>query len=147
MVTNVLISGSIAGTIAIVFGTILDYFLYRIGLMDNNISVYVSAILMQKEFLSDKTSKYVGLIGHLIMSTIFGIVISLTLYFTGSSYSYFKGILIGAVFWLILHQALTDKFWVPKEYNISSNGVLWQFVIHLVEGFLTVFFLKLIFIF
>lgn len=145
MVTNVLISGSIAGTIAIVFGTILDYFLYRIGLMDNNISVYVSAILMQKEFLSDKTSKYVGLIGHLIMGTIFGIVISLTLYFTGSSYAYYKGILIGGVFWLILHQALTDKFWVPKEYNISSNGVLWQFIIHLVEGFLTVFFLKLIF--
>ncbi len=147
MVTNVLISGSIAGIIAIIFGTLIDYYLYRTGSMDNNISVYVSAILLQKDFIGDKTSKYIGLIGHLIMSILFGIIISLTLYFTGYSYSYFKGILIGGIFWLILHQALTDKFWVPKEYNISSKGVLWQwqFIIHLIEGFIIVFFLKLLF--
>ncbi|GAB6174419.1 hypothetical protein JCM15765_38970 [Paradesulfitobacterium aromaticivorans] len=144
MVTNVLISGSIAGLIAIAFGTILDYYLFRIGIMDNNISVYVSAILLRKEFSGDRTSKYIGLIGHLIMSILFGIIISLTLYLTGYRYSYFKGIFIGGVFWLILHQALTEKFWVPIEYNISSKGVLWQFIIHLFEGFVTVFFIKLI---
>lgn len=144
MVTNIIISGSIAGIIAIAFGTLLDYYLYRIGLLDNNISVYASAILQPKEVLGDKRSKCVGLIGHFIMGMLFGVSISFTLYFTGYNYSYVKGIFVGAIFWLIIHQGLTAKFWVPLEYNLSSKGVLWQLLIHLFEGFLTVFLLNLI---
>jgi len=143
MVNDILVAGMIAGIIAIVFGTILDYGLYLIGLIDNHISMYVSAILQPKEVLVNKESILVGLIGHLIMGAIFGICISLTLYYTKYTYSGFKGIMIGLVFWLILHQALTAKFWVPLEFNLSSKGVLYQFFIHLIEGLITVILLNI----
>ena len=91
-----------------------------------------------------KKSKCVGLIGHLIMGALFGVSISFTLYFTGYNYLYVKGIFVGAIFWLIIHQALTAKFWVPLEYNLSSKGVLWQLLIHLMEGLVTVVLFKII---
>ncbi|WP_161821445.1 hypothetical protein [Sporotomaculum syntrophicum] len=92
--------------------TIVDNILWRLKKIENNIIIYCASVLLPQEELHTFDARAVGLIGHLIMGATFGIVVGQAIIFSGNTSPYLIGMGVGAIYWLILHQSLTAKFWV-----------------------------------
>lgn len=132
---------ALSGIMAVLIETVIDQIQFRLHLVENSIITYVAAILLpDNEQLNKFSAQVVGLIGHLIMGAGFGVIIGIVLLETGTSQAYIKGMGIGAFYWLLIHRALTSKFWVKEEANVSSISAAVELIKHFIIGILTVAF-------
>ncbi|TGE39756.1 hypothetical protein E4K67_01815 [Desulfosporosinus fructosivorans] len=129
----------LAGMMAVVIETAIDYLQYKFHTIENTVITYAASILLPDDEPLDKLSaQAVGLMGHFIMGAGAGIIIGLVLLFTGASNAYLKGMGVGAFYWLIMHRGLTSKFWVKPSANISSGPAAIEILKHILIGLLTV---------
>lgn len=141
MVEDYFLRMTLSGMLATIITTIIDQILYRVHLKENDISTFVASVLLPNwEPLDKISSRIVGFFGHIMMGAGFGGYVWLVLLITGSDYLYIKSMSSGAFFWLIVHRAITAKFWVRQSANLSARAALIEIPEHLLLGLLTIWF-------
>jgi hypothetical protein len=140
---DLLIDGAVAGAVATIIASVINYLLYKVNQIDNYCIQFCAAVLLPEiKPLTEKNALIVGFFGHITVGMLFGLIIALVLQLFGPKYAYLKGMGVGLAFWVFVHQALIAKFWVKPTYNLSPKGALWQLMIHLLQGIIVVLILS-----
>lgn len=129
--------GLIANTIRVAFDYIAYYF---------NLTKYVpfhiaSATFLPKSKVNSFLGLTIGIFGDYSVAAFFGLTIVYLLYYTGSEYSWIKGISIGLLYWLLLF-GMGLQFGLSR-INPSDFGTnLTFFVNHILLGIVVVWIIK-----
>lgn len=101
-----IVFGSMAGAIGGVIGLILSYSLFLLGISPMA-SVHLAATLVTVDVIHLATGEVIwSIITHLVVASVFGILLTYVLLYSGREYWWFKGIGTGFVFCLVTHSYL-----------------------------------------
>ncbi|MFZ3102992.1 MAG: hypothetical protein WA131_02450 [Desulfitobacteriaceae bacterium] len=140
---DLLIDGAVAGAVATIIASVVNYLLYKANQIDNHCIQFCAAVMLPEiKPLTEKKALIVGFFGHITVGMLFGLLIALVLQIFGPQYAYLKGMGVGLAFWVFVHQVVVAKFLVKPNYNLSPKGALWQLMIHLLQGIIVVLILS-----
>lgn len=137
-----IVLGAIAGSIGGAIGIIFSFSMYLLYISPMS-SINLAATLVTLDILNLTTGGVIfAIITHFIVASLFGILLTYILKFTGKDFWIFKGIGFGALFCLISHSYLiplmrTDAQVRSLIFNPPSFGTM--ITTHSIIGLVTAF--------
>lgn len=132
MFQDKVISGSISGILAKIFADIIEFPLWKLGVIKHPLSHYAQSIFI-KPVHQIFYGSWIGFLADYIYSVFLGIIFFYFLQLSGKRYHLIKGILYGAFLWLMSYGWIRSLP-VVKFRTVISQDVIPQFFLHLVYG-------------
>jgi len=124
-----IVFGSMAGSIGGAIGLIFSYSMFLLGISPMS-SINLAATLVAVDILNLTTGGIIwSIITHLVVASMFGVLLTSILISSGKEYWIFKGIVIGAIFCLVSHSYLIPLMRTEVQvrnsiFNVSSFGTM-----------------------
>jgi uncharacterized membrane protein YagU involved in acid resistance len=137
-----LLAGGIAGLIATVVQNIYGLTINAVGLTDRTFEDFAEIMITFKSY-TGIAAFIVGVMAHLAVGLIFGVIFAYLIKETSSKYYIAKGLGYGLVLWFLL-SGFGTIFRLPFFKNIPPGPALYDLVGGLLFGFVLAYALKIL---
>ncbi len=137
-----LVAGGLAGAIGAFVQSVYGTITKAIGITDRTFYDFAAIIVAFKEY-PGVLGFIVGIIAHLIVGVMLGIIFAYIIMLTSNRYLYIKGLVYGAVTWFLL-LGFGTIYKMPMFKDIPPTAALSTFVGSLIYGTVTAYTLKLL---
>ncbi len=142
MVKDRLVSGAIAGTIGGLIQAMYGFIVEALGFTDRTFTDFAKVLLMYRDY-KGALAFIGGLIGHLTIGAMLGILFAYIIMITSNRYYLAKGFGYGAIIW-VLFLGLGTIFKLPQFKDIPPSDVISTLVGSLLYGSITAYSLKML---
>lgn len=97
-----LLRATFTGFISVIFKDLFDFLYMRLGYQGTVMATVAAGAFLGKNEIGSPLSLFIGYCAHFLVGGILGAIFLCILYYSGSDYSIIKGIVFGAIAWLIL---------------------------------------------
>jgi uncharacterized membrane protein YagU involved in acid resistance len=137
-----MISGAIAGTAGAVIQNVYSFLLRLWGLSDRGYIDFGRAVIFF-QVKDGKLMSFLGLIAHITLDILLGILFAYIIKNSTSRYYYFKAIIFSLASWFFLHTAGT-ALRLPEFFNISSHAALTTLIGAFIYGLSSAYILRIL---
>lgn len=132
MLQDRMIQGAVSGILAKAVYNVLEFPLWKVGIISHPVGHYIQSIFIQPEHhLFFGTA--IGFVADYVYATFLGVIFIYFLVFAGMRYAYVKGMLYGAFLWMASYGVLRSLPVVTFRQVIPQD-VLPQLILHIIYG-------------
>ncbi len=134
--TDKVVVGSLSGIIGAFLSGMLAVILNYLKITTIRMLFFDSFIFLPNHLANSLVGSIYGFIIHLIIGAIIGIIFMYFFPFTGSDYLIYKGILLGAISWLVIGGLVGTMIGLTIRDNLLDNTI--YFGLNIVFGLITI---------